>query len=105
MRIDIDTTDLSLGDSTQLARSGDLASRCTCDDIGRFGDHAARGEPVADFLRDDLDDGDPRIVLVAFVDAVAQVAKPGGCPAHVTRVRYGVCACQEVRTESSSASQ
>ena len=65
------TTDLVLGDSTQFARNVDLASRRARDETSRLRHHVARREPVANFLRNDCDDGDAGIILVALVDAIA----------------------------------
>jgi hypothetical protein len=34
-------------------------------------DTATRGEPIANFIRDNFNDGHAGVVLVAFVDAIA----------------------------------
>ena len=38
---------------------------------------APSGNPIADLSRNDFDDGNTRVILVALVNAVSQVAKPG----------------------------
>lgn len=44
--------------------------------VHSLADLAPRSDPVPDLVRNNLDDGHPRIVLVALVYAVPEVAKP-----------------------------
>lgn len=45
-------------------------------DVHSLADLAPRGDPVSDLVRNNLDDGHPRVVLVALVNPVPEVAKP-----------------------------
>lgn len=68
---------LRLGDRSQLARRRGLATDSTNSDVDGLADSPAGSVPVPDFLRDDLNDRNTRVVLVALVNSIAEVTEPG----------------------------
>ena len=73
-------THLILADRPQFARCGSSATNSADCDFDRAPDTPAGRDPVPNLVRDNLDDGHPGVVLVAFVHAVSQVTKPRGRP-------------------------
>lgn len=63
-------------DSHQISGSCGPACGSAGSDVDSLADGARGGLPVANRVRYDLDGGNTRVVLVAFVYAVAEVTKP-----------------------------
>lgn len=69
-------THLILRDRPQLAWGRSLPRDRAVGDVDGLPDLTAGGDPVTNLVRDDFDDRHARVVLVALVHAVAEVAKP-----------------------------
>ena len=75
--MEIGPTYFGFSQRAEFSWSSDLASHGTRNDISRLRHRVLRRGPEADFVRNDLNDSNTRVVLVTLVDPVSEVTEPG----------------------------